>query len=160
MTPVNPKILETLDFGISSEIKSYVFYLEAAKVVTRESSRKTLLKLAGEEKDHYRVLERQHHSLVVSEQWVSYNDLLKQPGLPGINEEMAAPHKKLIDSVRTADGERELLEIALGLERDAYALFAAAAERSVDPEEKRMFSYLAKFEEGHMRLIQGMIDSL
>lgn len=160
MTPVNPKILETLDFGISSEIKSYVFYLEAAKTVTRESFRKTLLKLAGEEKDHYHILERQHHSLVVSEQWVSYNDILKQPGLPEINEEMAAPHKKLIASVREAGGERELLEIALGLEKEANALFVAAVERAVDPEEKRMFSYLAKFEEGHMRLIQGMIDSL
>jgi rubrerythrin len=160
MTPINPKILETLDFGISSEIKSYVFYLEAAKVVSRESFRKTLLKLAGEEKGHYHILERQHHSLVVSEQWVSYNDILKQPGLPEIKEEMAAPHKKLIASVRDANGEREILEIALGLEKDAKTLFAGAAERATDKEEKRMFEYLAKFEDGHMRLIQGMIDEL
>lgn len=160
MTPVNPKVLETLNIGISSEIKSYVFYLEAAKVAARESSRQTLLKLAGEEKDHFRILERQHHGLVTSEQWVSYNDILKQDGLPEINEEMAAPHKGLIASVRTAKDERALLEIALKLEKDAHALFAEAAGRAVDSEEKRTFTYLAKFEEGHVRLIQGMIDSL
>lgn len=160
MTPVNPKVLETLNLGISSEIKSYVFYLEAAKTVSRDSSRQTLLKLAGDEKDHYRILERQHHGLIKSEQWVSYNDILKQAGLPEIREDMADQHKALIASVRAAKDERAILEIALGLEKEANALFAGAAERAVDPEEKRMFDYLAKFEEGHVRVIQGMIDSL
>jgi rubrerythrin len=159
MTPVNPKILETLNLGISSEIKSYVFYLEAAKTVSRDSSRQTLLKLAGDEKDHYRILERQHHGLIKSEQWVSYNDILKQEGLPEIKEDMADQHKALIASVRAAKSERAILEIALQLEKDANTLFAGASGRAVDPEEKRMFDYLAKFEEGHVRLIQGMIDS-
>ncbi|MDD4052304.1 MAG: ferritin family protein [candidate division Zixibacteria bacterium] len=160
MTPINPKILETLNIGIFSEIKSYVFYIEAAKVVSRPSSRQTLLKLAGEEKDHYRILERQHHGLVTSEQWVSYNDILKQDGLPEIKEEMADQHKALIASVRAAKDELTLLEIALKLEEEAMSLFSAAALRAVAPEEKRTFAYLARFEEGHMRLIQGMIDSL
>ncbi len=160
MTPVNSRVLGTLDIGISSEIKSYVFYLEAAKVIRKEQFRATLLKLAGEEKDHYHILERQHHSLVTSEQWVSYSDILKQPGLPEINEEMTAVHGALLARVRTAAGERELLEIALGLERDAHTLFADAAAKATDSEEKKMFEYLAKFEMGHVRLIQGMIDSL
>jgi len=160
MTPVNPKVLESINFGISSEIKSYVFYLEAAKKTANENFRDTLLKLAAEEKEHYQILERQHHSLITSEQWVSYNDILKSPGLPEINEEMADVHKALIKQVQNAKGEREILDIALDLEKEANQIFTDAAGRATDPEEKKTFEFLAKFEMGHVRLIQGMIDEL
>lgn len=160
MTPVNTKILESLNYGINQEIKSYVFYLEAAKQVKSEEFKETLLKLAGEEKEHYQVLEAQHHSLITSEQWVTYNDILKKNGLPEINEEMAAKHKELIESVRKAKDEREILDIAYELEEDAFKIFKAALERATEPEEKKTFEFLMKFEKGHMVLIQGMIDSL
>ena len=160
MVPINPKVLESLNYGISAEIKSYVFYLEAAKVVTTDSFRQTMLKLAGEEKGHYQILERQHHSLVTSEQWVRYSDILNQPGLPEINEDMTAIHRALIARVRRAKGEKALLTIALVLENDAHRFFSTAAAVAADPEEKDTFEYLARFELGHMRLIQGMMKSL
>ncbi|MCP4569827.1 MAG: hypothetical protein GY841_19785 [FCB group bacterium] len=65
MAPVNPKVLESLNLGISSEIKSYVFYKEAAQKTANENIKNALLQLAGEEKEHYQVLERQHHSLIL-----------------------------------------------------------------------------------------------
>ena len=160
MTPVNPKILRSLNYGINQEIKSYVFYREAAKQVNNEEFKETLLKLAGEEKEHYQVLETQHHSLITSEQWVTYNDILNKEGLPEINEEMANKHKELIESVHNAKDEREILGIAYELEEDAFQVFSEAFERATEPEEKKTFEFLMKFEKGHMRLIQGMIDSL
>lgn len=160
MTPINPKVLDSLNWGISSEIKSYVFYLEAAKQAKVKKFKETLLTLAGEEKEHYQILERQHRSLVTSEQWISYSDILKQKGLPEINEEMADRHKELLIKVRTAPGEREILAIAYALEKEAHEVFSGAVGNAVDPEEKRTFQYLANFEKGHMKVIQGMIDSL
>jgi rubrerythrin len=160
MAPVNPKVLESLNIGISSEIKSYVFYMEAAKSIHAAGLEETLLKLAGEEKEHYKILERQHHSLITSEQWVSYNDILKQTGLPEINEEMAETHKALIDSARSAKDKRGILEIALGLEKEAFDLFSKAADEATDDEEMKTFQFLAKFEMGHINLITGMIKSL
>jgi rubrerythrin len=160
MTPVNPKVLESLSWGVSAEVKAYVFYKEAAKIVKDENSRKTLLKLAGEEKTHYRVLERQHHSLITSEQWVTYNDILLQDGLPDINEEMASKHKEVIDQVRKAKTEREVLDIAYDLEKRSFDVYAEAADRATDPEEKSTFEYLSKFEKGHMQVIRKMIEAL
>jgi rubrerythrin len=160
MTPVNPKVLESLSWGVAAEIKAYVFYKEAAKIVKDEKSRKTLLKLAGEEKTHYRVLERQHHSLITSEQWVTYNDILLQDGLPDINEEMASKHKEVIDQVRKAKTEREVLDIAYDLEKRSFDVYAEAADRATDPEEKSTFEYLSKFEKGHMQVIRKMIEAL
>ena len=160
MTPVNPKVLESLSWGISAEVKAYVFYKEAAKVVKNAEFKETLLDLAGEEKNHYWVLERQHHALIKSEQWISYNDILKQEGLPDISEEMAAKHKEMIDAVRGAGDERQILDIAFELERKSNEVYTEAANRATDPDEKKTFEYLANFEKGHMRLIQKMIDSL
>lgn len=160
MTPVNPKVLESLNYGITSEIKSYVFYTEAARAMDNEEFKATLMKLAAEEKQHFQVLERQHHSLIKSEQWVSYNDILKEKGLPDINEEMARTHKDLIDAVKNAKGKREILDIALGLEHDANRIFSRAAKDAVDPEERKTFEFLAKFELGHVRIIEDMIASL
>jgi len=160
MSPVNPKVLESLSWGVSAEIKAYVFYKEAAKLTKNAQFKETLLKLAGEEKNHYRVLERQHHSLVTSEKWVSYNDILLKEGLPDINEDMANKHRDVIDQVRNAKSELKVLEIAFDLEKQANEVYTAAAGRAKDPEEKQTFEYLAKFEKGHMQLIQKMIDAL
>lgn len=160
MSPVNPKVLESLSWGVSAEIKAYVFYKEAAKLTKNEQFRETLLKLAGEEKNHYRVLERQHHSLVTSEKWVTYNDILLKEGLPDINEDMANKHREVIDQVRNAESEQKILEIAYDLEKQANEVYTAAADRATDPDEKETFEYLARFEKGHMQLIQKMIDLL
>jgi rubrerythrin len=160
MTPVNPKVLDSLNYGIAAEIKSYVFYIEAARLSKNPKYREALLRLAGDEKEHFHILERQHHSLIKSEQWISYNDILKQKGLPEINEEMAEIHRELLDKVRTASGERQVLEIALSLEQEANKLFSKAAAEAKDPEEKSTYEFLANFEKGHIKIIQGMIDSL
>ncbi len=160
MTPVNPKVLDSLNYGIAAEIKSYVFYKEAAWLTKQPNFRETLLRLAGDEKEHYHILERQHHSLIKSEQWVSYNDILAQKGLPDISEEMAEIHRELLDSIRTAKGEREILQIALSLEEDANRVFSKAAADATDPEEKSTFEFLANFERGHIKIIQGMLATL
>jgi rubrerythrin len=160
MTPVNPKVLESLSWGVSAEIKAYVFYKEAARLTKNDKFKETLLKLAAEEKDHYRVLERQHHSLVTSEKWVTYNDILLKEGLPDINEDMANKHEEVIDQVRNAESELKVLEIAYDLEKQAHDVYTQASERATDPEEKSTFKYLAKFEKGHMQIIQKMIDAL
>lgn len=160
MSPVNPKVLESLSWGVSAEIKAYVFYKEAAKLTKNDRSRETLLKLAAEEKNHYRILERQHHSLVTSEKWVTYNDILLKEGLPDINEDMANKHREVINQVHNAKSERQVLEIAYDLEKQANEVYSKAAAAAKDPEEKGTFEYLAKFEKGHMQLIRKMIDAL
>ncbi|SYZ72131.1 hypothetical protein TRIP_C20246 [Candidatus Zixiibacteriota bacterium] len=160
MTPVHPEILAALTAGIQSEVATYVFYIEAAKLVTDEEIRVTLRQLAGEEKGHFQILEKQYDSLVRSEKWISTADILKQPGLPEITEEMEAQHKALVVKVRQAKDKREILELALGLERAANALFVKEAGEAKSKEERETFEHLARFEQGHINLISGMIARL
>lgn len=160
MTPVTPEILTALNAGILSEIASYVFYVEACKKIDNVEIKKVLEKLALEEKEHFQILERQHHSLITSEKWISTADILKGPGLPEINENMTAKHQVLIDEVRDANDTATVLKIAYRLEVEAYELFSSQIDKTDSDEAKKMYDALAKLEKGHMATIQGMIDQL
>lgn len=156
MTPVSKETLEGLNAGINSEIASYVFYIEAAKNPKTVQFKGILEGLALEEKRHFHILERQHHSLIKSEQWISLADVLKEKDLPEINEEMSSAHRELIDQVRKATTAKEILDIAWQLEKDAHDLFAAQVEQATSPEGKKVFTELSKFEATHMRKIDEM----
>lgn len=157
MASVHPNTLLALSAGIQSEVASYVFYLEAMKKSDDDQLKEILAKLALEEKDHFHILERQHHSLIRSEKWISTADLLKQDGLPEVGEEMAQEHRELIELVDQAGSIREVLDVAYKLEEDAHTLFAREAERAGSPEAERIFRDLARFEKGHMAVIKDMI---
>jgi hypothetical protein len=74
--------LKYLNLGIESEIAAYVFYKRARKMVEDESLRKTLDKLAMDEKGHFLILENEFDQNVRSECWAPYKDILGKEGLP------------------------------------------------------------------------------
>ena len=160
MNPVNSETLIALSAGISAEIASYVFYREACQKLQDEEIKKIFEGLALAEKEHFRILEGQHHSLVTSEKWISTADILKQPGLPDIQENMALKHQALIDEVRGTSDTKKVLEIAYRLEAEAYELYSGQIDKTDSDEAKKMYETLAKFEKGHMATIQGMINNL
>ncbi len=158
MTPVKPQTLAALSAGIQSEVASYVFYLEAAKRSVTADFKDVLEKLALEEKDHFHILEREHHSLVRSEKWISTADILKMKGLPEITEAMSEVHRDLIAEVRKAPDIQAILTIAYRLEEEAYELFSREAKKSDSAEGKKVFEGLAQFEQGHMSIIANMMN--
>ena len=160
MTKAHPEMLQALTAGIQSEVAAYVFYYEALKKTDSDKIRKVLEKLALEEKDHYHTLERRYDSFVRSEKWNTTTDVLRQPGLPAISEEMNETHRELIDEVAATSSMKEVLDIAYRLEKESNELFAGAAKMAENPEAKTMFEQLARFEEGHMNLIDEMRSEL
>jgi len=156
MSPVSKDTLNALTSGINSEIASYVFYVEAAKKQISSEIKSVLEELALEEKRHFQILERQHHSLIKSEQWISTADALRADELPEINEEMSSVHRQLLDEVRKTTTMSGILNIAYRLEEDAYRLFAGQAEKAESEKGRKVFSELAGFEQGHMRKIDEL----
>jgi rubrerythrin len=156
MTPVSKDTLSALTTGINSEIATYVFYVEAAKQEASAKFRSILEDLAREEKKHFQILERQHNSLIKSEQWISLADVLKSDDLPEINEDMSSTHRGLIDKVRQAHSAKQILDIAYRLEEEAFALFDKYARKADSDVAKKIYTELSKFEQGHMRKIDEM----
>jgi len=156
MSPVSKETLKALNTGITAEIASYVFYLEASRKKISADIKSILEELALEEKRHFQILESQHDSLIRSEQWISIADVFKSKDLPDIKEDMTSVHRQLIDEVRKAATIVAVLNIAYRLEEDAYNFFSGQVKRAESDQGRRMFGELAKFEQGHMRKIDDL----
>lgn len=156
MSPVHPDTLSALTSGIQAEVASYVFYVEALKKAQMADHKDVLEKLAHEEKEHFHILERQYDSLVRSEKWISTADVLKKGGLPEIGEDMTGQHRELVAEVARAKDLETILDIAYRLEEDAHNIYKNALKTVLSAEGKKVFEELAKFEAGHMALIEDM----
>jgi len=160
MAKPHPDVLAALTLGIQAEVAAYVFYLEAAKKVRKQDLIEPLKRLANEEKKHFHILERQYDSLIRSEKWITTADVMKQEGLPEINEDMTNEHKDLVKKVGNMKSDREVLDMALSLEEKARDTYKAAHDKADSDGARETFHHLTNFEQGHVNLINSMIADL
>jgi rubrerythrin len=152
--------LKFLNLGIESEIAAYIFYKRAGRIVQDTGLKETLLKLAGDEKGHFLSLEDIYDRNVRSEMWAPYKDILGKEGLPDIDELVQETHKELLARIRGVSTKREVLEMALSLEKEAFTLFSDASAKMRDPELKKVFDFLTGFERNHVVLIEKELAAL
>jgi len=152
--------LDALSKGINAELASYVFYKRGAEKVASKELSDLLKKLAAEEKDHYQTLEGEYDSLVRSEKWVTYNDIMRREGLPEIPEDMAETHEKRIKALDSTSDGRSILKIALELEYEARDLYQSQVDKVDDPAAREMYIYLSKVEQGHVNTINSWLRKL
>lgn len=152
--------LKFLNLGIESEIAAYIFYKQAGRIVQDTGLRETLLKLAGDEKGHFLSLEDIYDRNVRSEMWAPYKDILGREGLPEIDELVQGTHKELLARIRGVATKREVLEMALTLEKEAFTLFSEASAKMKNPELKKVFDFLTGFERNHVQLIEKELAAL
>jgi len=160
MTPVEKAVIEGINKGIQAELASYVFYRKALDVTKDDRIKEILEWLAGEEKQHYKLLETQHDSLIRSEKWVTYNDIMRSEDLPNIDEHMEEVHDAYLDEVDENITPKRILEIGLALEERARDLYADLAEKMEDPKGKETYEYLVRFETGHVAKIQKLMKDM
>ena len=152
--------LKFINLGINSEIAAYVFYKHAGAIVKEKGLQDTLHKLANDEKGHFLSLEDIYDRNVRSEMWAPYKDILGKEGLPDIDELVQDTHKELLSRIRGIATKREVLEMALSLEKEAVALFSDASAKSTNPEIRKVFDFLTGFERNHVQLIEKELANL
>jgi rubrerythrin len=160
MSPIDQEVLDGLKLGITQELQAYVFYKKCIGITAEERVRDMLMKLAAEEKDHYRILEKQYDSLVRSEMWNTYTDILRQEGLPDIDEKMGEVNAEFIDEVNDTTSQMRILEIGLTLEKKAVELYSDLEKKTDNIKGKETFAYLKRFEKTHITKIQKMMDEI
>ncbi|MGE5246917.1 MAG: ferritin family protein [Verrucomicrobiota bacterium] len=156
----NEEALKFLNLGIESEIAAYVFYKHAGSILRDKALQETINKLANDEKGHFLSLEDVYDRNVRSEMWAPYKDILNKEGLPDIDELVQETHKELLAKIRGISTKREVLEMALLLEKEAFALFSDAASKTKHAETKKVFDFLASFERNHVQLIEKELAAL
>ena len=152
--------LKFINLGINAEIAAYVFYKHAGGIVKEKGLQDTLHKLANDEKAHFLSLEDLYDRNVRSEMWAPYKDILNKEGLPDIDELVQDTHKELLARIGGVATKREVLEMALVLEKEAFTLFSEASAKVQGPELKKVFDFLAGFERNHVQLLEKELAAL
>ncbi len=157
---VGEEALKFLNMGIESELAAYVFYRRASKMIDDEVVRKVLDDLAMDEKKHFLQLEDAYDKNVRSEMWAPYKDIMTRDGLPDIDELMQGTHKELLGKIPNLKSMKDVLEIALTLEKEAADLYRNASSKAKDPEIRKIFDHLVAFEKVHVNKIEKALASL
>lgn len=157
---VGEEALKFLNMGIESELAAYVFYRRASKMIDDEVVRKVLDDLAMDEKQHFLQLEDAYDKNVRSEMWAPYKDIMTRDGLPDIDELMQGTHKELLGKIPNLKSMKDVLEIALTLEKEAADLYRNASSKAKEPDIKKIFDHLVAFEKVHVNKIEKALASL
>ncbi len=152
--------LKYLNLGIESEIAAYVFYKRAMKLVEDPPLRDVLGTFAVDEKGHFLTLEDAYDRQVRSECWAPYKDILSRSGLPDIDELVQETHKELLGKIKRLKTKKDVLQMALLLEKEAVDLFTKASSRAKEPEAKKIFDYLTSFEKSHVQSVEKELAAL
>lgn len=154
---ISAEALNYLTGGIQAEIAAYVFYKIGLEKISDKKIKDTMAHFAGEERKHFLTLERHYDQYVRSEKWVTYRDIMNREGLPEIDESMGEKHQRRIERVKSSSTLKDILSLALELEKEAHAFYSEAVKKTTTEDVKKTFEFLVQFELNHVRAVEEMI---
>jgi rubrerythrin len=148
MNTANHVALTALNQAIELEIEGQRFYLKAAECATDPKGAEMFHSLADDEVSHERILRRQLDALTQGEGWVL------PEGVDEVTANLAAlifPQSENVceETLRPDESDLDALLFALQIENQSFNLYREMAEKTKDPNGKRMYAYLADAERGH-----------
>jgi rubrerythrin len=144
--------LDTLKEAILLERRGYAFYRQVAAQTSHEAVREFFETMAAEELQHMQVLSEQYKS-VASGGGIAALDPRRTDGKPLADVVLNAELKQRIAA---ADFEAAAISAAVLMEERAIAVYGARAEASADPDEKALFEWLVRWEQGHLSFLAGL----
>ena len=146
MSTANP--LDILKSALLLEIRGQAFYKKAAQQAENQAVRDFFETMAAEEVRHVEILSDQYKAVKAKGQFTAPNI----EGTPAAVAEnvLAESLKKRISA---AGFEAAAISAAMGMEERAIKLYAQRAEESDDPEEKRLYKWLAEWEGQHLEYL-------
>ncbi len=156
MAGASSEVMKALRMAVDIEDNGLATFLKFARRTKHEFGKNMFIRLAMDENEHRRILEKQLHHLAEGQTWIEIK-------VPKYEIEHVAPTMTEKQQKITADSggaEAEALEISLDLERKAAKFFREQAEAATDPKAKSLFEHLAQWEDSHFDLIQAEMDSI
>lgn len=129
--------------AIDREVDSYAFYTALSEKVKNAALKGTFKELAQEETMHRKTLQEY------------LSGMKKELKFDEVNDYKLS---KLLDSPSPSSDMKPLdgLKLAVKKEEEAMEMYEKLAEASADPEQKKVFTELAKMERGH----KGRLEDL
>jgi len=156
MPDASTEAMKALRMAIEIEDNGLVTFLKFARRTKHEFGKNMFIRLAMDESEHRRILEKQLHRLAEGQPWVEIQ-------VPDYEIEHVAPTMTDKQQKVTAESGVDVtdaLKIAMDLERKAAKFFREQAEAATDSKARSLFEQLADWEDAHFDLIQAEMDSI
>lgn len=156
MTRTKDQLLAGLREAILAEQTGVQFYTVAAANTTDAQGREVFQQLAQEEAEHQRWLGRQYGHLVVGTPWEACK--------PAPHADLSGPSPIFSEGLRSRIGEAHwemtALSVGLALEEATVTRYRTLAQAADQPEVRRFFEELAKWEESHAEALSRQSNLL
>jgi Fur family ferric uptake transcriptional regulator len=141
-------VRDALEVTLAIERIGHSFYMNASKKTRNDSGRLMFQRLAAEEFDHLRRLQREYRALIQENAW-----LKREPARLPVSRKIARdlfPQQELLRfQVSNETSELEALTIAMELERRSHEFFKTFAKQLSDAGGRKAFMDFAKEEQSH-----------
>lgn len=144
--------MDILDQAIEFEFKGHKFFSEAAAKAKNEGVKAILEHLANDELQHAEFLK-----LLKSGARKEFTPSKNMPKIKTIIEESSLNNESFLSQEANI---KEVLQAALDLEKQAHDHYTEEALQALDSETRHLLRMLAKEEEHHHKLIEGLLTYL
>lgn len=143
------RAIEILKNAILLEKRGKAFYSKVASQAGAKAVADFFRLMAEEEEKHIRLL---------SEQFKSYlkGGRFQPASSPGTEEFQTAAevlHPEMRRQIAAAEFEAAAVAAAMGFEKAAIELYTKRGAEAVDPDEKSLYEWLARWEAGHLEFL-------
>lgn len=149
-------VIKALETALEAEKTGLINYLNFAYQTRDETGKNMFLRLAMDEFEHMRLLERQAQSIQTDQcfQAVTIEPSAIEKLVPRLpDKDLRIRGKKGIDQLVA-------LKTALALEDQAVRFYREQARISQEPNAQNMFERLVAMEQAHYELLQAEIDAI
>jgi len=138
-------VLEILKSALLLETRGKAFYQKAADEAKSEVVSDFFQQMADEETSHIKMLSEQYAAYKKNGAFVFQS--LGEMADTGVNKVITEAFK---NTVAAAGFEAAAVSAAMGMEQRAIDLYSKQAGATDDPEEKKLYKWLAKWETRHL----------
>jgi len=150
------KTLDILKMSILMEKRGFAFYTNVAEQASDPEISNIFRTMAAEETTHIKFL---------SEQFLSFEQY-KEFSCPNLSDPSADDIANMIlsedikNKISAAGFEAAAISAAIDMEKKAIEIYSKQAESAVDINEKKLFSWLADWEKGHLKILNDLDNEL
>ena len=150
---------DALKIAIETEKRGVNFYEAACETVSRPSTRETFLRMLRDEQGHLQKLEREWDRLMERDKSLSTAPIFLHFDYAAL-ERIFPSRREAKEKLGSNLSEKEALEMAMAMEKEAFGFFNEYARRFGDTRGKDIFMRFAEEEQEHYDLIKQAYDQL
>lgn len=148
---------DILKEAILLEMRGKAFYTNVAEKTDSKSAKKIFGQMAEEEDEHINFLSNQFKNYQVTKTFTDVEDIVEEQ-----HDEVAMKvlSEELKKEISAAGFEAAAISSAIDFEKRAIDLYSGRAKEAESDMEKKVYSMLARWEEGHAKALHELNEAL